>query len=529
MAKLHEYQGKALLKGAGIETPKGELASSPAEAFRAAKAIGPPVVVKAQAWTTSRAAKGAVRFADTAEGARQAAGDILGMTFKGFRVEQVLVEKRLEIEREFYLGIIIDDEEKAPVIVFSGTGGSGIEEMAAEHPDLLVRHKVSIRRGIRSHQARNLVRGVGIHGPLQAHLAVVITRLYGLFREIEARSAEINPLAMTSDGTLAAVDCRITIDDYAVFRHPDLGIEIAREFDRPPTPLEKIAYHVEEGDYRGTFYFIQLEESTGRDGDYIGFHGAGGGGSMMSMDALLSNGFRIANFCDTSGNPPASKVYRAARIILSQPGLDGYFASGSGVASQEQFHSARGLLKAFMEEGLSIPAVIRLGGNREEKAIEILEEGAKVLQVALEAYGKDTSAEECARRMKELVRERARKEAGPVPPGRTEPAVKPYRFDTPTGSIEIDHAACDHCESKACVDECVPSILELREGLPFLNIDPERARRGGCTECLACELECFFRGKRAVRIELPIEGLDRYRRSVAEGRVHMEGAHGGDE
>jgi succinyl-CoA synthetase beta subunit len=124
---------------------------------------------------------------------------------------------------------------------------------------------------------------------------------------------------------------------------------------------------------------------------------------MMSMDAVIALGYRIANFVDTSGNPPASKVYRAAKIILSQSGIDGYFASGSGVASQEQFHSARGLVKAFMEEPLRIPAVIRLGGNAEEKAIEILERSQSYIPAPLEGYGKDDSPGFCAERLNALI------------------------------------------------------------------------------------------------------------------------------
>ncbi len=124
---------------------------------------------------------------------------------------------------------------------------------------------------------------------------------------------------------------------------------------------------------------------------------------MMSMDAVLNRGFKLANYCDTSGNPPASKVYRAAKIILSQPGIRGYFASGSGVASQEQYHSARGLVKAFHEENLAIPAVIRLGGNFEEKAIEILAAYLKKIPGVVEGYGRDDAPESCAARLEELV------------------------------------------------------------------------------------------------------------------------------
>ena len=161
-------------------------------------------------------------------------------------------------------------------------------------------------------------------------------------------------------------------DERRGYRDP-LPAGVDFEFDRPPMELEKIAYAVEANDYRGTFYFIQMAEDFQKGDGYIGFHGAGGGGSMMSMDAALRQGYKLATFVDTSGNPPASKVYRAARIVLASGPVDGYFGSGSGVASQEQFHSARGFVKAFLEAQISVPVVIRLGGNSEDKAVEILE------------------------------------------------------------------------------------------------------------------------------------------------------------
>jgi hypothetical protein len=316
---------------------------------------------------------------------------------------------------------------------------------------------------------------------------------------------------LTTDGKLYAADCRITVDDYAVFRHPDLGIEIAREFDRPPTALEEIAYHVEAKDYRGTFYFIQMAHDFERGEGYIGFHGAGGGGAMMSMDALLSRGYKLATYVDTSGNPPASKVYRAARIVLSLP-VDGYFASGSGVASQEQFHSARGFVKAFLEERLSVPAVIRLGGNMEEKAIEILERAAPEIPAPLEAYGKDDTADFCAQRLEMLQKEGKIKDL-PVPPPRPKPQ-EPYTFEAPTGVVTYDHAVCDTCESKVCVETCVRQILRLENGRPVLNVSREDAKRGRCIECLACEVECHFEGQGGGYVDLPVPALDEYREGL---------------
>ena len=168
--------------------------------------------------------------------------------------------------------------------------------------------------------------------------------------------------------------------------------------------MEQIAYAVEQNDHRGTFYFAQLATSAAPDSKgLVGFHGAGGGGSMMSMDAIVNAGFTIANFTDTSGNPSASKVYRASRIILAQPDLVGYFGSGSGVASQEQYWSAYGLAKAFWELDLDIPAVIRLGGNTEDRAVDILRRMSKLLRAPVEGYRKTDAPAMIAERFAKLV------------------------------------------------------------------------------------------------------------------------------
>jgi succinyl-CoA synthetase beta subunit len=512
MARLHEYQGKELLKSHKVPVPKGRVASTPEEARQVAEELGGEVMVKAQAWVTGRASMGGIRRASTPEEAESVAREMLGMPVKGFTVRQVLVEERLDIAQEFYAGVIVDDRSQAPVVIFSSMGGTGIEEIAREHPDKVARLTVDIIEGLQDYQARDLIRRVGMHGELLRSLGAVVESLYQVARTYEARSAEINPLVVTGDGKVVAADCRITVDDYAVFRHPELGIEIAREFDRPPTELEKIAYQVEAKDYRGTFYFIQMAEGFEKGEGYIGFHGAGGGGSMMSMDALLSRGYKLATYVDTSGNPPASKVYRAARIVLSLPGIDGYFASGSGVASQEQFHSARGLVKAFLEDHLLVPAVIRLGGNMEEKAMEILQRAAPQIPAPLEAYGKDDSADFCAERLDALIKEGEIKDL-PVPGPRPEPQ-EPYTFESPTGTVTYDHAVCDTCESKVCVKECVRQILKLEDGRPVLNITREDAKRGRCVECLACEVECHFAGAGGGHVDLAILGLEEYRKGL---------------
>ena len=514
MARLHEYQGKELLKQFKVPVPKGGVARTPEEARRIAEEIGGEMMVKAQAWVTGRAGLGGIKKASNPAQAEEAARHMLGLKIKNFTVEQVLVEQRLEIAREFYAGVIIDDAAQEPLVMFSSVGGTGIEEIALAHPDKVAKMHVDVGTSLLEFQARDLVRQTGIGGQLQVDLGNLLVSLFTLAQQYDARAAEINPLVQLSDGKLMAADCRVTVDDYGVFRHKDLGIEIAREYDRPPTALEKIAYNVEAGDYRGTFYFIQMAESFQKGEGYVGFHGAGGGGSMMSMDAIMRQGYKLATFVDTSGNPPASKVYRAAKIVLAAGPIDGYFGSGSGVASQEQFHSARGFVKAFREAQIDVPVVIRLGGNAEDKAVEILEWLNGCVPAPVEGYKKDDPPDFCAQRLHALIQEGKRvpmkgpERSGPAPT----PDLRLYQFQTVTGgTVTYNHSFCAVCESKVCVKECVPKILSLNEaGLPVLNITPDEAKKGRCSECLACEVDCFFHGAGGGQIVLPIPGLDEY-------------------
>src|SRR5947208_2822942 len=404
MARLHEYQGKAILAANGFKIPRGRAVSTADEAVSAAKElIGPKsgeVVVKIQAWTTGRAGMGGVAFAKRPADVRGHAARMLSMKVGQFPVEAVLVEQKIAIEREFFLSFAIDDAARAPMIVFAAGGGSGIEARATSTR----RIACDVKRGPLDLVVSEAVASCGLSSAHATQLADAIQKLFVAARSVEARSLEINPLVLTKDGQFVAADCRITIDDYAVARHPDLGIEIARAFDHPPTALERVAYAVEQNDHRGTFYFAQLATMAAKDSKgLVGFHGAGGGGSMMSMDAIVNAGFTIANFTDTSGNPSASKVYRASRIILAQPDLVGYFGSGSGVASQEQYWSAYGLAKAFWELDLDIPAVIRLGGNTEDRAVDILRRMSSLLRAPVEGYRKTDAPAMIAERFAELV------------------------------------------------------------------------------------------------------------------------------
>ncbi len=501
MARLHEYQGKALLKGAGLNVPRGAAVSTPDEARRIATELAGPVVIKIQAWTTGRKAMGGVAFANTPEEAATAAQRLLAMKVGAFPVEQVLVEEQLSIEHEVFVSMSIDDAARRPVLLLAVTGGTGIEDRAADVARISVNvNGTADRDAIKTRLAASRIRA-----DQQSSVTDAITKIAALARKIEARSLEVNPLVTTKDGRVMAADCRMTIDDYAVFRHSDLGIDIARELDHPPTRLERIAYAIEQDDHRGTFYFAQLPPDPEKP--LIGFHGAGGGGSMMSMDAITTAGFSIANFTDTSGNPSVAKVYRAARIILAQPGLVGYFGSGSGVASQEQFHSAYGLAKAFLEMNLAIPAVIRLGGNSEDRAVEILEDACRNLPAPVRGFKKDDTPAKCAEVFAKLVQQWGSK---PATMTRTVPAfvgaASAYSFPISGGRVWIDHASCDGVATETVLLHSA-GLLRGEDRKPVLAI-PEAEVATRDSDLIACEIECRRAGTPVVFVDLPILGLD---------------------
>src|SRR5437867_5412220 len=519
MARLHEYQGKAILAANGFTIPRGRAAATADDAIAAAKELaGSPqdesvrladkknceVVVKIQAWTTGRAGIGGVAFAKDPDDVRAHAARMLAMKVGQFPVEAVLIEEKIDIDREFFLSFAIDDAARAPVIIFAAGGGTGIEERAASSR----RIPCDVSRGPLNSAVDETAASCGLSLAHATQLAESIKNLFAAARSVEARSLEINPLVLTKDGQFVAADCRVTIDDYAVVRHPELKIEIAREFDHPPTPLERVAYAVEQNDHRGTFYFAQLATTAAKDSKgLVGFHGAGGGGSMMSMDAIVNAGFTIANFTDTSGNPSASKVYRASRIILAQPDLVGYFGSGSGVASQEQYWSAYGLAKAFWELDLDIPAVIRLGGNTEDRAVDILQRMSKLLRAPIEGYRKTDTPAFIAARFSELVANGGGAKWKPRPQRMPEfvhtSSAKAYPVKG--GRVWIDMARWR--DIRSFVETQSSGLIVDRNDAPFITVSTEEFANKD-SELLACSTESRMNGVEGFYLELEVPGLN---------------------
>ncbi len=233
MARLYEYQGKQLLKKAKVPIPQGEVAATPQEAGKIAEKIGKPVVVKVQIWAGGRGKAGGIKFAEHPLDAQIVAQNLLGSEIKKMKVEKVLVEEKLNIEKEYYVGVIIDASMgvRSPVIMFSTEGGMEIETVPAEK---IAQMTVDVLRGIRLYDALNLCVQLKVPTQYLPAIAQAIMGLYQTFKDYNCRTAEINPLVLTKDGKVVAGDCRIAIDDSSVYRHPELGIDVARESPTPP-------------------------------------------------------------------------------------------------------------------------------------------------------------------------------------------------------------------------------------------------------------------------------------------------------
>jgi len=410
VVRLYEFQGKQLLREAGVRVPRGEVASTKEEAKAIAEKIGGPVVIKAQTWATGRSKAGGIKFAENPDEAEARSQELLKTSLKGHTIEKVLVEERIDIDMEFYAGVIAESsyKVKGPIMIFSSKGGVDIEEVARKSPENLARVTVDYLEGVDSSSMESLVSKALVPQSLVRPLGELLNNLYRLFVKYEARSWELNPIICSKNGEIYAADCRVTIDDNAVFRHPEFATDVPRDMERPPTDLEKIAWKIEEGDYRGTGYFTEM--TTGRSEGCIAFHGIGGGGAMLAADALIRNGLNIANYADTSGDPTAAKVYRVIKTVLAQPNVEGYILMGSALASQEQWHHAHALVKALREEAQErpgFPVLILLAGNKESESHEIIKEGLRDVQLRWELYGRDYIYETdfIAQRMKALVEE----------------------------------------------------------------------------------------------------------------------------
>ncbi len=354
--KLHEYQSKRIFAKYGVPIPEGEVATSPTKVRAIAERLGDPVVIKSQVLVGGRGKAGGIKVAkDTAE-AEKLAAQILGMNIKGLTVDKVLVDKAADIKEEIYLGIVIDRVLQKSVIIASAEGGVEIEEVAKTNPEAIIRLPVDPQMGLLDYQARDLAFDLGLRRAFITQFMQIVKGLYQAFINIDASLAEINPLVVTEQSQLLAVDGKIVLDDNALFRHRDLAElrDVQEE-----TPAER------EARLAGLSY-VKL------DGE-IGCMVNGAGLAMATMDIVKQYGAEPANFLDIGGGAKADKVAAALRIILSDPKVKAVlFNIFGGITRCDEV--ARGILTALQEVPTNVPMVARLVGTNEAEGRQILTE-----------------------------------------------------------------------------------------------------------------------------------------------------------
>jgi succinyl-CoA synthetase beta subunit len=362
--KIHEYQAKAVLARYGVPVPRGEVAFSAAEAGDIAKRLGGAVVVvKAQIHAGGRGKGGGVKIARSAEEAAHFAEQMLGMTLithqtgpEGRKVGRLLIEEGLDIVRELYLSIVVDRAAEAPVIIASAAGGMDIEEVAASHPEQILRETIDPGTGAIAFQARKLAFGMGVPAASAGKFVKMIDAIYRAFLETDASMIEINPLILTKAGDLLALDAKVGFDDNALYRHPDIR-ELRDISEEDPLEVEASKFSLN---------YIRL------DGN-IGCMVNGAGLAMATMDIIKLAGGEPANFLDVGGGANAEQIKNAFRILMADSNVKAVLINiFGGILRCDVL--AQGVIAAVTELGVKVPIVIRMEGTNVEEGKRMLKQ-----------------------------------------------------------------------------------------------------------------------------------------------------------
>jgi len=378
--KVHEYQAKEILARYGVAIPRGRVITQPEEARAAAQELGGRVVVKAQVHAGGRGKAGGVKLASSPEEAVQVASQILGMTLvsqqtgpEGRLVRKALVEEALDIDKEFYLGVVLDRTVGLPVMMASRFGGMEIEEVAAQHPDAILKEHFDPVTGMAPFQCRKLGFLLGLQGETFKQFSKFVPALARAYNDSDASLAEINPLLITAQGHVLALDAKMNFDDNALSRHPEIAA--MRDLD------EEDPFEVEASKY--DLNYIKLDGS-------IGCMVNGAGLAMATMDIIKHHGGNPANFLDVGGGASQERVEQAFRILLSDPAVKAVLINiFGGIVRCDML--AAGVVAAAKKVGLSVPLVVRLEGTNVEEGKRILAESGLALQPA------DTMADAAAK------------------------------------------------------------------------------------------------------------------------------------
>ncbi len=372
---LHEYQSKQIFARYGIPIPRGRVASNSDEVKQIAEELGGRVVVKSQVLVGGRGKAGGIRLAKTAEEAQELANRILGMEIKGLPVRRVLVDEAVGIEKEIYLGITNDRAARKPVMIASAEGGVDIEEVAARSPDRIIRLHIDPLLGLREYQSRDIAVAIDLPKEYWRQFTAVAEGLWQVYKDNDATLVEINPLVITKEKKLIALDGKMVIDDNALFRRPDIAEK--RDLDvEAPEEITARKYGLS---------YIKL------DGQ-IGCMVNGAGLAMATMDIIKLYGGQPANFLDIGGGAGADKVAAAFRIILSDPNVCAVLINIFGGITRGD-EVARGILSAINEVKPTVPMIVRLVGTNAEEGRRLLADAKMITAETLaEAAEKSVAA-----------------------------------------------------------------------------------------------------------------------------------------
>jgi succinyl-CoA synthetase beta subunit len=369
--KVHEYQAKALLREFGVAVPKGDVAHTPAQAKEIAQRLGGRVVVKAQVHAGGRGKGGGIKLADDPAGAETAAKQILGMMLKtpqtppeGIKVRKVLVEEASAIDRELYLSITLDRARGTHVVMASQAGGMEIEQVAAATPEKIFREWTHPAIGLADFQARELAFGLGLKSDELKQGVALIKALFALYLAKDCSLAEINPLVVTKDGRVFALDAKLNFDDNALFRHKEL-VDLRDVHEEDPLDVEASKYQLN---------YIKL------DGN-VGCMVNGAGLAMATMDIIKYAGGEPANFLDVGGSASPEQIENAFRIITSDKSVKAIFINVfGGILRVDRL--AEGIIAAVRTLGLTLPVVLRAEGTNVEQGKKMLAESGLALTMA---------------------------------------------------------------------------------------------------------------------------------------------------
>ncbi|HEY4719061.1 MAG TPA: ADP-forming succinate--CoA ligase subunit beta [Candidatus Methylomirabilis sp.] len=369
--KIHEYQAKAILRDGGVPVPAGEVADTPAAARAIAERLGGRVVVKAQVHAGGRGKAGGIKIADDPGGAEVAARAILGMRLKtpqtppeGIEVRKVLVEEASSVARELYLSVTLDRARASHVVMASEAGGMEIEEVAARHPEKIIREWAHPALGLQDFQARRVALGIGLGGEQFKQGVGLIRNLFRLYLAKDCSLAEINPLVVTKDGRVLALDAKLNFDDNALYRHPEV-VALRDLHEEDPLDVEASKFNLN---------YIRL---TGNVGCMVN----GAGLAMATMDIIKLAGGEPANFLDVGGGASAEQIENAFRILSSDPSVKAVFINiFGGILRCDRL--AEGMIAAVKKLGLRLPVVVRMEGTNVELGKKMLAESGLSLVTA---------------------------------------------------------------------------------------------------------------------------------------------------